>query len=383
MRIVQLANFYGERSGGLRTAVDRWGAGYVGAGHQVVLIVPGARYAEEVLPSGVAKVSVPAPRVPFAGGYRLAPPRRVADILATLRPDAIEVSDRLTLRGFGNWARRRGIHSTMVSHERLDRLLGLMLPAAAAEALADRANRATADTYDAVVCTTAFAATEFEKIGAHNLVRVPLGVDLDLFDPRRLDPELHQRWTEPNAALLVHCGRLSVEKRADRSIAAVARLDRAGIPAHLVVAGDGPMRTALQHSARGRGLPVTFLGHVPDRGQVAALLASTDVSLAPGPHETFCLAALESLASGTPVVASRSSAVNELVDDTCGAVAENTGAAFASAIERVLTVPRAQRERAARQRAAAFAWPESVRRMLAVHLGAPDPVLRTRPYRPA
>ncbi|MCX7283667.1 MAG: LysR substrate-binding domain-containing protein, partial [Novosphingobium sp.] len=39
------------------------------------------------------------------------------------------------------------------------------------------------------------------------------------------------------------------------------------------------------------------------------ILASADVSLAPGPIETFCLAALESLAAGTPVVASNTSAV--------------------------------------------------------------------------
>ena len=100
MRIVQLANFYGGRSGGLRTAVDRWGAGYAGAGHDVVLIVPGADPGEETLNSGVTRITVAAPRIPASGGYRLASARRVADVLANLRPDALEVSDRLTLRGF-------------------------------------------------------------------------------------------------------------------------------------------------------------------------------------------------------------------------------------------------------------------------------------------
>ncbi len=36
MRIVQLANFYGPRSGGLRTALHHLGAGYAGRGHEVV-----------------------------------------------------------------------------------------------------------------------------------------------------------------------------------------------------------------------------------------------------------------------------------------------------------------------------------------------------------
>lgn len=365
MRIVQLANFYGERSGGLRTAVDRWGAGYVAAGHDVTLVVPGSESREDLMPSGVLKISVRAPGIPFSGGYRLASARRVADVLASIRPDALEVSDRLTLRGFGGWARRRDIPSAMVSHERLDRLLAMAMPVRTARALADRANAATANSYDSVVCTTGFAAAEFERIGARNVVRAPLGVDLEQFAPHHLDPTLSARWTDGSTTLLSHCGRLSMEKRADRSIAAAAKLHRAGLPVHLVIAGDGPMRGALQHAAR--GLPVTFLGHLRDRREVAALLASTDVSFAPGPHETFCLSALESLASGTPVVGSRSSAVAGMVDESCGALADNSGTGFARAVEHVLSIPRTEREGAARARAAQFTWPDSVSRMLAVH----------------
>lgn len=101
MRIAQLANFYGPRSGGLRTALHHLGAGYVAAGHEVVLIVPGARRYEEVLPNGVVRMTVPALGIPWTGGYRAADPHRVADLLAGLAPDALEVSDRLTLRGSG------------------------------------------------------------------------------------------------------------------------------------------------------------------------------------------------------------------------------------------------------------------------------------------
>ncbi|MEE4022598.1 glycosyltransferase [Gordonia sp. PKS22-38] len=368
MRIVQLANFYGARSGGLRTAVDRWGAGYVAEGHEVVLVVPGAHDGAETLPSGVHRLSVRAPRLPFSGGYRVASPGRVADILRHLRPDALEVSDRLTLRGFGRWARARDVHSTMVSHERLDRLLSMAMPHPMARSMADEANRRTARSFDTVVCTTDFAAAEFGRIGATNVRHAPLGVDLDVFDPRHADPEVGARFADDTTTLITHCGRLSPEKRPDRSIAAIAELHSSRRRVHLVVAGDGPRRPALQRAAR--GLPVTFLGHLADRRQVAALLATTEISLAPGPHETFCLSALESLASGTPVVASRSSAVAGLVDPTCGALAHNTAVGFAEAIEQVLELPRPERESAARRRAALFRWPDSVARMLAIHGGA-------------
>ncbi|HUO38839.1 MAG TPA: glycosyltransferase, partial [Mycobacterium sp.] len=221
MRVVQVANFYGPRSGGLRTAVDRLGAEYSAAGHEVFLIVPGPWATQTALPSGVIRICVPARRIPFTGGYRAVLPWPVTALVESLRPDAIEVSDRLTLRSLGRWGRRHDVTTVMISHERLDRLAGLVLPPKSARRLADFANRRTAAEYDTVVCTTGFAREEFDRIGATNTITVPLGVDLETFHPRRHSVRLRREWADPDQILLVHCGRLSVEKRADRSIDAV------------------------------------------------------------------------------------------------------------------------------------------------------------------
>ena len=369
MRIVQLANFYGPRSGGLRTALHHLGAGYVARGHQVVLVVPGPRGTDERLATGVRRIALPAPKLPGTGGYRAVDPWRVRRLLERLRPDALEVSDRLTLRGLGVWAARRGIPSAVISHERLDRLLTQFgLPAPAARAFADRANSRMAAHYDMVVCTTGFARAEFDRIGAANVLRVPLGVDLTAFSPTRRDAGLRGRLSDGADTLLVHCGRLSAEKHVERSVDTVELLAVAGRRVRLVVAGDGPRRAALQR--RARGLPVTFLGFVPEQAAVARLLASADVSLAPGPHETFGLAALEALASGTPVVVSRSSALAEIVRPrgvvkACGAVVADDPAAFAGAVGGLLAVEEAKRRAAARARAEDFTWPVAVEGMLA------------------
>ena len=138
---------------------------------------------------------------------------------------------------------------------------------------------------------------------------------------------MRQRWAAPTQILLVHCGRLSVEKRADRSIDAVAALCDAGVDARLVVVGEGPLRARLQRQAA--RLPIDFTGFISDRHTVAELLASADVALAPGPHETFGLAALESLACGTPAVVSRTSALGEIITADSGALADNDPAAIA------------------------------------------------------
>ncbi|SHE46911.1 glycosyltransferase [Streptoalloteichus hindustanus] len=371
MRIVQLANFYGPRSGGLRTALHHLGAGYVERGHEVVLVVPAAEGADEVMPSGVRRVCLPAPRIPGTGGYRALDGWRVRSLLARLRPDRLEVSDRMTLRGMGRWARRHGVPSAVISHERLDRLLEqFLLPAGVARRVADWANARMAADYDTVVCTTGFAQEEFERVGAGNVRRVPLGVDLDEFHPGRRNAASRDLLARGADVVLVHCGRLSPEKHVERSVDALAELHRAGHRARLVIAGDGPRRAALER--RAAGLPVTFLGFVGERRAVARLLASADVSLAPGPHETFGLAALESLASGTPAVVSASSALREIVTPDCGAAVPDDATAFADAVVDLLARPEAARRAAARARARRFPWSGSVDGMLGA-LRVPGP----------
>lgn len=360
--MVQVANFYGPRSGGLRTAVDQLGAQYSALGHDVYLIVPGAREDHQRLPSGVRRICLPARRIPLTGGYRAVLPHPITELLSELAPDALEVSDRLTLRSLGPWGRRRGVATVMISHERLDRLAGQFLPRRVARVVADVANRRTAANYDAVVCTTAFAREEFDRIGASNVLTVPLGVDLEQFHPRRHSARVRSQWATPAQVLLVHCGRLSVEKHAHRSIETVAVLRDCGVDARLVVVGEGPLRARLER--RAARLPVDFTGYVGCRDTVAGILASADVALAPGPHETFGLAALEALACGTPAVTSSTSALTEIVTAGSGASADNDPRAIAAAVTRLIGRPEAARRECARRRAEQFSWPRSAAGML-------------------
>jgi alpha-1,6-mannosyltransferase len=300
------------------------------------------------------------------GGYRLLlDRRRTSAVLSSLRPDRIEVSDRSTLRWLGTWARRRGVPSMMVSHESLDGLLRLFGPAPGRR-MADLLNARSAAEHDRIVCTTKWAANEFHRLGARNVTQVPLGVDLDRFHPRYADPSRRSHWAAPNDVVLLHCGRLSPEKKPRRSLNAVAALRRSGIPAVLLVAGGGPMRTALQAEAADRHLPVRFLGHLTDQAKLSRLLATVDVAIAPGPIETFGLAALEALASGTPVVASAESALPEVIGDA-GLAAPGEGPAYAAAITTLMSRPEKTRRQAARLQAENFPWSAAVAGFLSAH----------------
>ena len=105
MRIVRLANFVAPQSGGLRTSLRELGAGYLAAGHEPVLIIPGEQDSDQQTPQGRV-ITLRAPRVPFTGGYRaLWRRRKLVTLLGQLRPDTLEVSDRATLR----WTGRDGV----------------------------------------------------------------------------------------------------------------------------------------------------------------------------------------------------------------------------------------------------------------------------------
>ncbi|MEV4329975.1 glycosyltransferase [Streptomyces sp. NPDC049597] len=371
LRIVRLANFVTPSSGGLRTALDQLGRGYLAAGHEPVLVVPGDLASDRHTPQGRV-ITLPGPELVGTGGYRvLAGRRRLRSLLEDLAPDRLEVSDRTTLRWTGEWARRHRIPSVMVSHETADGVLRTWgLPDWLAARTADRLNRRSAWAYSKIVCTTEWAEREFIRIGACNVVRAPLGVDLRRCRPGRRSTVLRARYTDGARVLLLLCSRLSVEKRPGTALDALAELRERGVPASLVVAGDGPLRASLVRRAEAERLPARFLGHVADREAVADLQAAADVCLAPGPAETFGLSALEALACGTPVVASASSALPEVIGDA-GVAAADTAADFADAVLEILARPESTRREAARARAELFDWDDSVTAFLAAHDALP------------
>ena len=357
-RIVQLANFVGPRSGGLRTTLTHLARGYAAAGHEVVHIVPGGQPAVHVTEWGrrVVLRGLPLPGT----GYRVVVAReQVERVVHELRPDRLEVHDRLTFHGV---AAATGVPALVISHERLDRVLAQWVPVHGRllAAVADRRNTALARGHEQVVCTTAWAGEEFTRLGLP-VTRVPLGVDLGRFRPPA-GTTVRDRLSEDGAALLVLASRLSREKRPALAIDTVAELVRRGRRVQLVIAGDGPLWRALE--ARAAGLPVRFLGFVAEPERLAGVLAAADVALAPGPVETFGLAALEALASGTPVVADAGSALPELLGAAGGLAVPGRPGEFADAVEAVLDAPNRFEPRA---RAERFPWSATVAGFLLAH----------------
>lgn len=361
MRIAQLANFIGPSSGGMKTAVEKLGAGYVDAGAARLLVVPGRRDRRYDTDAGEV-VELRAPQV--GGGYRLLlEPWRAIEVLERFGPTSLEISDKSTLLPVTGWARRRGVGTMLFSHERLDAMLSLRTGwTSGIAAPVGVLNRALVRRFDRVVVTSRFAMHEFGQVAAAAgtaLHRIPLGVDLDTFRPPAARP------LAGDVLRLVHVGRLSREKSPHLAVATAVELHRRGVPLRLDVVGTGPHRAELEAIAG--DAPVVFHGHVAGRDQVARHFGQADVALSVCPGETFGLAVLESLACGTPVVTAAYGGARELVDETCGAWGEPVAARLADAVLELAARPQAEARAAARARAEQFCWGTTVREMVALH----------------
>jgi glycosyltransferase involved in cell wall biosynthesis len=130
-------------------------------------------------------------------------------------------------------------------------------------------------------------------------------------------------------------GRLVDQKNHALAIRALAEVPGAG----LAVAGEGELRPTLERLAGETGVAdrVRFLGL---RTDARALMGAADVVVMPSHWEGLPLAALEALASGTPLVATDVRGLRELLDDGENAlVVPEDAAALAAALRRVLDDP--------------------------------------------
>jgi alpha-1,6-mannosyltransferase len=165
----------------------------------------------------------------------------------------------------------------------------------------------------ATIAASRFVADDLANAGIPNVVRIPLGVDLEHFTPDRRANAAATRaeWKLPaEGALVTFIGRFAHEKELDVLMDAWPAIQkRTG--ASLVMAGDGPEHAALR--ARNKGAQVFWLPFIGDRTRLADLQAASSLYMATSPHETFGLSPLEAMACGTPVLAADGGGVREHV----------------------------------------------------------------------
>jgi glycosyltransferase involved in cell wall biosynthesis len=119
------------------------------------------------------------------------------------------------------------------------------------------------------------------------------------------------------------------------------------VDAELWIVGDGPERARLERLADELGVRdrVRFLGARP-HAEMPGVLRSAELVVIPSLMEASSVAALEAMACGVPVVASRAGGLPEVVDDAVGALVPPADPrALADAIAALLADPAGLRAR--------------------------------------
>jgi phosphatidylinositol alpha 1,6-mannosyltransferase len=156
---------------------------------------------------------------------------------------------------------------------------------------------------DRTLAPSTEAVRSLVEHGIPRVFRWGRGVDTSLFNPGRADPSLRSQLAPDGELLVGYVGRLAPEKQVERL---AALNDMPGV--RVVVVGDGPDIAVL----RERLPAAAFLGFqtgIP----LANAYASLDVFVHTGPHETFCQAVQEAMASGVPVIAPDAGGPRDLV----------------------------------------------------------------------
>ena len=163
--------------------------------------------------------------------------------------------------------------------------------------------------YNRVVCISAAARRALESWigdGAPEKTVIDNGVRLDRFTPM-------VRTAPSTPATLVMIASFTPQKDQLTLIRAMSKLPSS---TRLVLVGDGPLREEVEDVVRELGMQgrVRFRGRIPSE-EVSALLAEVDICVQSSRWEGFGLVAVEAMASGVPVIATRVPGLAEVVCD--------------------------------------------------------------------
>lgn len=208
---------------------------------------------------------------------------------------------------------------------------------------------------------------------------IPCGVNMAQFRPadqRQARTALH---LDPAAAVLLFVGRFAPVKGIPTLLQALAEVAQRQSPIKLVVVGgDGESAQTtreIERQAEELGIaPLLQLAGRIDHERLPLFYNAADILVLPSTYESFGLVTLESLACGTPVVATRVGGAAAIIDDGVNGTLIDPldGAALAGGIERVLAQIRGRQlsARRIRRSVAPYSWEHVASSIISVYKDA-------------
>ena len=206
------------------------------------------------------------------------------------------------------------------------------------------------------------------------IVLAPCGVDLERFHPLDRE-ESRERLGLNGEKVLLYVGRIESLKGLDLLVHTAAHLETCqGVRVLVVGSDDGSHGEAERMRQLAEDLEVgeifDFVGRV-DQAELPWYYSAADVCVVPSFYESFGLAALESMACGTPVVASRVGGLSTVVQHgrTGYLKSWRCPEAFANSLEMILSSETLQHSMglAARRRAEALGWDQVAGQILDIY----------------
>jgi glycosyltransferase involved in cell wall biosynthesis len=145
---------------------------------------------------------------------------------------------------------------------------------------------------------------------------IPNGVDASRFHPEASGSAFRDRYGIGSGQSLVLCPRRLVKKNGCIFLARAApAIVKADAEVRLVFAGDGPERGNIEAELHAGGCldRAIFSGNIPNV-EMPAAYAAADVTVVPSLIEATSISVLEAMASGRPVVASRTGGLPSLIE---------------------------------------------------------------------
>jgi phosphatidylinositol alpha 1,6-mannosyltransferase len=291
MRIAVVTEAFLPQVNGVTNSVLRLLEFCKAQGHDVLIIAPESEGApSEYLGYKIKHV----PSISMKKLIPMAVPKKYLEpLLEGFAPDVIHLASPIFLGHYvARIARKMGIPTVSVyqtDNAGFARHYGLTIAHNTLKKWVSRIHQAT----DITLAPSKWACRDLEQSGVKNVRLWKRGVDLVNFTPARRDESLRSNIAGGKKKLIIgYVGRIANEKRIDD----LKILNQQG-DIQLVIVGDGPAAPRIKRELPG----ARFVGYQSGT-ELARYVASFDIFVHTGKHETFCQGIQEALASGVPVI---------------------------------------------------------------------------------
>lgn len=278
-------------------------------GHEAIVITP-----KTPLSTYAGHSIIDTPALPFAPWYpeiKIAMPTRATSAcIKEFNPDIVHSVNPIWLTAYGVFSARKNNKPLLASlHTDVPKYIEA-LGLGTLKKPSEKWLRRLHNIADLNLCTSHPMMERGNTLGINNIHLWPKAVDTRIYNPHRANYNLRTRLTRghPHAPLITYIGRISKEKNLDQLINIPHKLPEA----RLAIIGSGPYKKSLENKLQGTN--TVFTGYLTD-DELAAAYATSDIFVFPSHTETLGLAALESFASGIPVVGARSGGLTDVITD--------------------------------------------------------------------